>query len=56
MDAQVTTATLEFPVSLDAVLSVSLDVDNLKLILNYLLGLLRGHDGLLHGLRSQFEK
>jgi len=47
---------LEFPISLEAVLSVSLDFDNLKVILEFLLGLIKGHDGLLRSLQSQFER
>lgn len=52
----VTTGSLEFPITLDAVLSVSLDFDNLKVILEFLLGLLKGHDGLLRSLQGQLER
>jgi len=51
MDAD--SATLQFPISLDAVISVALNVENLKVILEFLLGIIRKHEDQLLQLKAR---
>lgn len=51
MDAD--SSALEFPISLDAVVSVALNVENLKVILEFLLGLIRKHEDQLQQLKAR---
>jgi hypothetical protein len=44
---------LEFPVSLEAILSVSIHADNLKVVLQFILDVLRRHDADLSNLKQR---
>lgn len=48
-----TSVPLEFPVSLEAVLSVSIQADNLKVVLQFILDILRRHDADLSKFNQQ---
>ena len=46
-------ASLQFPISLDAVISVALNIENLKVILEFLLGVIRRHEDTLKQLKAR---
>lgn len=44
---------LQFPISLDAVVSIALNVENLKVVLEFLLGVIRKHEDVLKRLQAR---